>query len=74
MANIAAVTEDQITQLRRHAVNDATREIMWNGVKLTWEQADDLGQEVIDWMRTRLGLQTRTTDAGIVFYGRRADG
>lgn len=70
----ATATEDQITQLRRHAVNDMTREIMANGIKLTWEQADDLGDEVLDWMGKRLGLKSRTTDAGITFtptlYGR----
>lgn len=70
----ATATDDQITQLRRHAVNDVTREIMTNGIKLTWDQAHDLGDEVIDWMGTRLGLKSRTTDAGITFtptlYGR----
>lgn len=64
---IPTATPEQITQIRRHAVNDVTRKIMESGVKLTWEQADDLGDEVIGWMRARLGLTSRTTDAGITF-------
>jgi hypothetical protein len=63
----ATATEVQIIQLRRRAVNDVTREIMANGIKLTWEQADDLGDMVLDWMGKRLGLKSRTTDAGITF-------
>jgi len=70
----ATATDDQLAQLRRHAVNTVTREIMANGIKLTWEQADDLGDEVIDWMGTRLGLKSRTTDAGIVFSPTRTSG
>jgi hypothetical protein len=70
----ATATQDQITQLRRHAVNTVTREIMANGIKLTWEQADDLGDEVIDWMGKRLGLKSRTTDAGIIFSPTRTSG
>ena len=62
-----AATDDQITQLRRHAVNNVTREIMANGLKLTWAQAHALGDEVIDWMRTRLDLKSSTTDHGITF-------
>ncbi len=64
---LTTATEAQIEQLRRHAVNDVTREIMAHGVKLTWEQADALGDETIDWMGGRLGLNKRTTDAGITF-------
>lgn len=60
-----AATDDQIAQLRRHAVNSVTREIMTNGLKLTWAQAYALGDEVINWMRTRLGLKSTTSDRGI---------
>lgn len=64
---IPSATPAQVTQLRRHAVNDVTRTIMTSGVRLTWAQADDLGDEVVQWMRDRLGLTSRTTDAGITF-------
>jgi hypothetical protein len=40
---------------------------MANGLKLTWEQAHALGDEIIDWMRSRLGLKSSTTDRGITF-------
>ena len=63
----AIATEAQIKQLRAHAVNTTTREIMAQGVKLTWAQADDLGDETIDWMSGRLGLNKRTTNEGITF-------
>lgn len=62
-----AATDNQITQLRRHAVNSVTGEIMAHGTKLTWDQANDLGDEVINWMRTRLGLKSTTSDRGITF-------
>jgi hypothetical protein len=40
---------------------------MEHGLKLTWAQADDLGDETIDWMRSRLGLKGTTSDRGITF-------
>jgi hypothetical protein len=40
---------------------------MMNGLKLTWVQAHDLGDEVVNWMRTRLGLKSITSDHGITF-------
>jgi hypothetical protein len=64
---VKAATDNQITQLRQHAVNSVTREIMTNGIRLTWAQADDLGDEVINWMSSRLGLKTITSDHGITF-------
>ena len=67
MPKITIATEPQITQLRRHAVNDVTREIMAHGVKLTWDQAEELGDETIDWMSGRLGLNRQTSDTGVVF-------
>lgn len=58
-------TDAQVEQLRARAVNDVTREMMAHGVTLTWEQADSLGTETIDWMCGRLLLNT--TDVGITF-------
>ena len=60
-------TSDQITQLRRHAVNTVTNDIKAHGVRLSWGQVDDLGNEVIDWMRSRLGLKSTTSDHGVTF-------
>lgn len=64
MTTTNTATEDQIAQLRLHAVNDTTREIMRAGITLTHEQADDLGQEVLAWIGSRLGLIVKETDVG----------
>jgi hypothetical protein len=58
-------TEAQIEQLRARAVNDVTREIMASGIRLTHEQADELGAEVLGWMGGRLGLNVKATDRGV---------
>jgi len=60
-------TEDQLVQISRRAVNATTRKIMTDGITLTWDQVDSLGDEPLDWMRERLGLKVKTTDAGAVF-------
>lgn len=61
-----AATDAQIEQLRLHAVNDATREIMARGVLLTHEQADELGEETLAWIGGRLGLDVKETDTGVL--------
>lgn len=61
-------TDAQIEQLRRRAVNDTTREIAVRGIRLTHEQADDLGEEVLDWMVSRLELGRVSDEDGIAFY------
>ena len=64
---LTIANEAQIEQLRQHAVNSVTNMIAMHGIKLTWEQADALGDETIDWMVGRLGLNKRTTDVGVTF-------
>lgn len=61
-----AATDDQIETIRKRAYNQTARDMAHGGVKLTWEQADDLGDQAIDWMRSRLGLRISTTDRGII--------
>jgi hypothetical protein len=34
--------------------------------RLTWPEADDLGEEALAWARRRLGLSVATDDAGVV--------
>jgi hypothetical protein len=58
-------TETQLTEIRRHAVNDTTRAIAASGVLLTHEQADDLGEETLAWLTSRLGLRVTETDRGV---------
>lgn len=59
------VAKDRLEELRRRAVNDITREISATGCLLTHEQADELGEETLAWMRHRLGLETTETDLGV---------
>mgnify|MGYP003406173510 FL=1 len=59
-------TQIQIDTIRARRVDAIAREMMAYGVGLTHEQADDLGDEAIDWLRTRLGLVVRTTDVAVV--------
>lgn len=57
---------DAIEQLRLMAVNDVTRAIAAEGIELTYDEADDLGEVVLDWMHNRLGLTISETDEGVV--------
>jgi hypothetical protein len=59
-------TADQIATIRARRVDATAREMMTSGVTLSHEQADDLGDEAIDWLRTRLGLRIETTDTAVV--------
>lgn len=63
-------TATHLEQLRLRAVNDVTREIAAQGVRLTHEQADDLGEVVIDWMRGELDLAIYTDDVGVTLAPR----
>jgi hypothetical protein len=80
MTTTNTATNEQIEQLRLHAVNDVTREIMAHGVLLTHDQADDLGEEVLAWIGGRLGLNVKSTDLGVEctppvhYVGRDEDG
>ncbi len=59
-------TAEQIATIRARAVNDTARAMMLRGVRLTYAQADDLGEEALDWLRSRLGLRSSTTDGWIL--------
>lgn len=65
MTNKTIATDDQLTQIRLRAVNDVTREIMSTGIRLTHEQSDALGEEAIEWIGVRLGLNVQETDTGV---------
>jgi hypothetical protein len=62
-------TETQLTTIRRRAYDDTARALAVSGVVLTHEQADDLGDEAMDWLRTRLGLRIEETAAGVECLG-----
>jgi hypothetical protein len=58
-------TEIQIATIRARRVDDTARAMMADGVTLTHEQADDLGDETMSWLSSRLGLTVRETDSGV---------
>jgi hypothetical protein len=60
-------TPDQIETIRRRSYNQTARDMQQAGVKLTWAQAHALGDQAIDWMRSRLGLKSVTSDHGVTF-------
>lgn len=62
---IQTATETQIATIRARRVDDTARAMMTAGVMLTHEQADDLGDECLDWLRSRLGLRVAETDRGV---------
>ena len=61
---MTTATETQIAALAARRVDATTREIAETGITLTHEQADDLGAEVLDWMRSRLDMVVTETDRG----------
>lgn len=60
-------TTEQIETIRAQRVDDTACAMMRDGVTLTWEQADALGDDVLDWIERRLGLRVETTHAGVVY-------
>ena len=52
-----------IQTIKTRAINNMAREMMTSGFTLTHKQADDLGDEAMDWVRTRLGLTVTETDS-----------
>ncbi len=60
-------TQTTLDALSARVINDITREIMRTGIDLTYDEADELGEEAIDWMGSSLGLRCESTDEGLVF-------
>ena len=56
-------TATEIAAIASRAVNSITRDLV--GVCLSHEQADEMGDEAIDWLRRRLGYTVRETAAGV---------
>jgi hypothetical protein len=53
-----------ISSIRARAVNDETREIAAHGGRLTAEEVEEIGEEGVAWLRTRLGLAVEADDEG----------
>jgi hypothetical protein len=59
------MTREQYDTVAARAYNDCAREMQREGVVLTHAQADRLGIEALDWLRTRLGLRVEETAEGV---------
>ncbi len=56
--------------LQVRAYNEHTRLIARHGIKLTWEQADQLSATSLDWIHNTLMLDIVTDFDGVSFYPR----
>jgi hypothetical protein len=65
-------TAEMIDTIKARAFTLAAREMEQRGVNLTHEQADEIGQEGVDWLGSRLGLRCESTHRELQFS--RADG
>jgi hypothetical protein len=59
-------TASEVATIRAARVDTIARRMMARGVRLSHDQADDLGDVGIDWLRTRLGLTVTTDDRGVL--------
>ena len=59
-------TEAHIAAINAKAFNAAAREML-DGVRMTHEQSDEIGDEGKMWLIARLGLAARTDDAGVTY-------
>jgi hypothetical protein len=67
----AALYEELLTEgvydaLRHRRVDAFSRRVARRGWRLTWAEADGLGEEALAWASRRLGLSVSTDDAGVV--------
>jgi len=62
------ITDEQMTEIKHHTMNDTTREIACNGVAMTYEQLDELSDDDVDWMRKRLELRVDRSDTDVVRF------
>ena len=61
-------TREQVMDAIEHrAINDVTREIQRDGIVLTWDEADRIGDAGAQWLRDRLGLTAETAENGVVY-------
>lgn len=59
--------EEALDDLRAMAMTGSTRAIACDGIRLGWDDADDLGEAVLDWMQSRLDLVRTTDEHGVTF-------
>jgi hypothetical protein len=59
-------SNEEIETIAARAYDDVAREMEAEGVELSYAQADALGDEALDWLRTRLSLDVQETDEGVI--------
>lgn len=59
------MTDEQRTTIEARAYNDCARDMQRTGVTMTHAQADELGEEALSWLGSRLGLRVTETDRGV---------
>ena len=59
------MTKEERETIEARAYNDCARAMAREGVTMTHKQADELGDEALDWLRNRLGLRVEETDCGV---------
>jgi hypothetical protein len=64
---IETATEVQLAAIAARAVDDVARAIARDGLVLTWEQAEEIGDAGGQWLRDRLGLRATTSDRGVTY-------
>lgn len=70
--NIAPIdpTPEDIAQIRLMAVNDRTRKFGEHGIRLSHDEADEIGEVALDWLRDRFDLRLVTDDRGTMLLPR----
>ena len=58
-------TDLHIETIRAQRIDATAREMQAEGVMLSHEQADQLDDAALGWLRSRLGLVVRSTDRGV---------
>ena len=59
--------QKHVETIRQQSYNDFAREMRAQGVHLTFDQFDEIGDLGRDWLRRRLGLSLRAADDGVYF-------
>jgi hypothetical protein len=70
MKNANASHAAIILAILARRIDDATRQAAERGVRLSHEEAEEIGEDGLGWCRTRLGLIATTDDAGVMLAPR----
>lgn len=60
------VDEATFDSIRRRAVDEHTRYLAQFGAQLSYEDAAEIGDSGMQWLRDRLGLRVDTTDTEVI--------